>query len=131
MIYYVLGPSRCKPKTGQKSTFILCLYDEMFSILINLRIFWWSIQKDIVLSIFNYRLVFIDNAICYFMKVCLFFPIRLELEFEPLFATMALYDAKEKKKVTACIRYFRCVLYIFLIKVNDRFLVMASQCYGN
>ena len=30
-------------------------------------------------------------------------PFRLELEFEPLFATMALYDAKEKKKVI--IRY--------------------------
>lgn len=25
---------------------------------------------------------------------------RLELDFEPLFATVALYDAKEKKKVT-------------------------------
>lgn len=35
---------------------------------------------------------------------------RLELDFEPLFATVALYDAKEKKKVTilisTCIKTF-------------------------
>ena len=37
---------------------------------------------------------------------CLFNSFRLELEVEPIFASMALYDAKERKKVILAVEQF-------------------------
>ena len=61
-----------------------------------------------------------------------FFPHRLSVQFEPIFASMALYDAKEKKKISenfyfdmnnVIFKFFKTYYLYLLSLIKKRYLV--------
>lgn len=58
-------------------------------------------------------------------------PYRFEIEIEPIFGTLALYDVKEKKKVPmSFLEMFRLYIYsMFIFESSYYAYVILSSCF--